>query len=491
MANRRISPIRLYVGATALIAAFSMLLAFGDRGPWPGAWGIFVFLTVGILLDVTSNQAKVGGITGSVSFLVDLGSSILFGGFWGGLIVGASALLSNLALGKEPIRAIFNTSQRVVSVLVATLVYGWLGGATPPVFLVNASATPFPQIVAGILAFLGGAFSYFITNSVAVSGAVGISQGKSINQVWRAITLYVIGYDLAASLVCLAVAWAYLAFNSDSGAGRLVLLAVFLPFVAARHIYGKLSTLQNLYGELDHAYDRLELALREQLEMMVKSIEARDPYTSGHSRRVAALSKAIAVDLGFTGAELDEIENAALLHDVGKIHAEFAPLLQKEGRLTQEEWDIMKTHAAKSAELVGLFSRFRGVVQTAVRSHHERWDGKGYPDGLVGEAIPLGARVIMISDTIDAMTTDRPYRKALPFEKVVAELQKYRGTQFDPAVVDITVNSVTVRRLVSDKEFLAEQTVARTLPVGRPRPALRSQASFMDALRAGSGSTSG
>jgi HD-GYP domain-containing protein (c-di-GMP phosphodiesterase class II) len=219
--------------------------------------------------------------------------------------------------------------------------------------------------------------------------------------------------------------------------------------------------------------------------MMVKSIEARDPYTSGHSRRVAALSKAIATDLGIRGDELIEVENAALLHDVGKIHAEFAPLLQKEGRLTQEEWEIMKTHAAKSAELVGLFSRFRGNVQRCVRSHHERWDGKGYPDGLAGESIPLGARVIMISDTIDAMTTDRPYRKALPFEKVVSELQKYRESQFDPGVVDATVNSVTVRRLVSDKDFLAEQTASRIAAGGRVRPALRSQSSFLEALRTG------
>ena len=220
--------------------------------------------------------------------------------------------------------------------------------------------------------------------------------------------------------------------------------------------------------------------------MMVKSIEARDPYTSGHSRRVAALSKAIAKDLGLSGEDLAEVQNAALLHDVGKIHEEFAPLLSKEGRLTQDEWEVMKTHAAKSAELVGLFSRFRGTVQDAVRSHHERWDGKGYPDGIVGEAIPLGARVIMISDTIDAMTTDRPYRKALPFEKVVSELQKYRGTQFDPVLVDATISSVTVRRLVSDRDFLDEQTSPRPQTVGKARPALRSQSSLLDALRSAS-----
>jgi len=148
----------------------------------------------------------------------------------------------------------------------------------------------------------------------------------------------------------------------------------------------------------------------------------------------------------------------------------------------------MKTHATKSAELVALFSRFRGNVLDSVRWHHERWDGKGYPDGIASDTIPLGARIIMIADTIDAMSTDRPYRKALSFEKVVSELIKYRGVQFDPALVDVTVNSVTVRRLVSDKDFLAEQT--NTIkPISRKlnRPALRSQKSFWEGLRTSTG----
>ena len=148
----------------------------------------------------------------------------------------------------------------------------------------------------------------------------------------------------------------------------------------------------------------------------------------------------------------------------------------------------MKTHATKSAELVGLFSRFRGNVLDSVRWHHERWDGKGYPDGIAGEAIPLGARIIMVADTIDAMTTDRPYRNALSFDTVVSELHKYRGVQFDPTLVDVTVSSVTVRRLVSDKDFLAEKTVAiKAAPKKPTRPALRSQKSFWEGLRASVG----
>ena len=190
--------------------------------------------------------------------------------------------------------------------------------------------------------------------------------------------------------------------------------------------------------------------------MMVKAIEARDPYTSGHSRRVCGLSRAIATDLGLTPEQVEEIENAALLHDVGKIHAEFAPLLQKEGKLTEEEWAIMKTHSVKSAELVSLFSRFQGYVVSCVRHHHERWDGRGYPDGVAGEAIPLGARIITIADTIDAMTTNRPYRGALSVEVVLAELNRVQKRTVRRELVELTVNSVTVRRLISDPSLIPE-----------------------------------
>ncbi len=166
------------------------------------------------------------------------------------------------------------------------------------------------------------------------------------------------------------------------------------------------------------------------------------------------------------------------MHDVGKIHEEFAPLLRKDSKLTPEETALLQTHSVKSADLVGIISSFRGVIQSAVRSHHERWDGGGYPDGIAGEDIPLGARIIMISDTTDAMTTDRPYRKRLPIEAVVQELQKYRGSQFDPRLVDLVVNSVTVRRVMADMQA-GNSSAGRCTPLSKvdpsePFPVLRA-----------------
>jgi hypothetical protein len=485
--------IHFLVAGTAALAVGALVGLWPIRGEFPGFWGIGVLLFVAFLLQVTATDSRGGNAEGSLSFVVHLAAAVLFGVFWGAVVAGLSTLLSQRLLNRPPIKAVFNISQRMIATVAATVVFHAFGQTTPPSVLLPDGVFSASALVEAVLAFIAGAATYFAANSILVSAAVALTTERRFRDIWSRAFLWVVGYDIGASTLALFVAWLYLRFDGPSVLARLGFLIFLVPLIVAKHVYAKLNTLQVLYDELDKAHDRLELSLREQLEMMVKSIEARDPYTSGHSRRVAALSRAIAKDVGLAGELVDEIENAALLHDVGKIHAEFAPLLQKDGRLSQEEWEIMKTHAAKSAELVGLFSRFAGNVQQCVRSHHERWDGKGYPDGICGQEIPLGARIIMISDTIDAMTTDRPYRKALSFERVVAELQKYRGSQFDPQLVDVTVSSVTIRRLVNDKDFLAELTRAeRALPRVRPRPALRSQSNFLDALRgASSGQSDG
>ncbi len=483
----RIKSITTYVRLTAAIAVLAMVAAGIQAPAFPGIWGLSSIFLIAFLLEVSSTTLRGGDAKGSLAFVAELAAGVLFGGFWAGLLTGFSAFAAHKYSKRPTIRAAFNAFQKSFSVIAAVTVYQLLGGSIPTAFLHPGANIVAEQIALGLVAFLGASLTYIFVNSLAVSAAISISTGQSLRQVWKTNTLWVLSYDIGASVLALGIAALYLWFAGLGGVARLGFIAALIPLVVVKHAYSRLNTLQKLYDELDVAYERLEVNVREQLEMMVKSIEARDPYTSGHSRRVAALSKAIATDLALDPKLVDEIENAALLHDVGKIHAEFAPLLSKEGRLTEEEWEIMKTHATKSAELVELFSRFRGNVLDSVRWHHERWDGKGYPDGIAEETIPLGARIIMVADTIDAMSTDRPYRKALPFEKVVSELVKYRAIQFDPTLVDVTTNSVTVRRLVSDKDFLAEHTTTIKY-VGRKqsRPALRSQKSFWEGLRASS-----
>jgi HD-GYP domain-containing protein (c-di-GMP phosphodiesterase class II) len=191
---------------------------------------------------------------------------------------------------------------------------------------------------------------------------------------------------------------------------------------------------------------QLEQTNRELLELMVAAIEARDPYTSGHSRRVAEKARVISRAVGLREKEIERIVAAALLHDVGKIHEVFGPILSKPGRLTPEEQVIMRTHPIKSAELAGTVTQLRDVVPL-IRHHHENWDGTGYPDGMKGDDIPLGSRIIMFADTIDAMTTDRPYRAALDASAVRKELLRFRGTQFDPSICDALLRSPEYSKL--------------------------------------------
>jgi HD-GYP domain-containing protein (c-di-GMP phosphodiesterase class II) len=294
-----------------------------------------------------------------------------------------------------------------------------------------------------------------------VNSVVVLSSGRAFREVWNLNTRGVLVYDLGASAVALLVAWLYARFDTWVGFGSLGLIGIIVPLVAVRHVYG--------------LYHQLEDSGQELLQVMVKAIEARDPYTSGHSLRVSEMSRAIAVELGLSAREIEQVETAALLHDVGKIHEEFAPLLRKEGRLTPEETALMQTHSSRSADLVGIISKFRGFIQESVRHHHERWDGQGYPEGLSGKGIPLAARIILISDTIDAMTTDRPYRKRLGLDVVIAELQKCKGTQFDPDLVDVTISSVAVRRLISDatpQASVAQASHARSKKVAWPASSL-------------------
>src|SRR5260370_26107198 len=156
------------------------------------------------------------------------------------------------------------------------------------------------------------------------------------------------------------------------------------------------------------------------------------------------------MEAGAHGKGGDRSGAGALLHDVGKVYEEYAPLLRKEQKLAPEERSLLESPPVRSAELVTTISSLRGAVERAVRDHHESYDGTGYPSKLAGERIRIGARIIMIADTLDAMTTDRPYRNALPFDRVVEELRRYAGRQFDPHLADIAVRSPTIRRLLGD-----------------------------------------
>jgi HD-GYP domain-containing protein (c-di-GMP phosphodiesterase class II) len=172
----------------------------------------------------------------------------------------------------------------------------------------------------------------------------------------------------------------------------------------------------------------------EVIRSLAEALEARDAYTKGHSERVMTYSLVIAESFGLDADELEVIRQAALLHDIGKIGIRDNVLL-KPMKLTPDEWKLIEGHPAHADRILAPI-RFLDRARLVVRAHHERFDGKGFPEGIAGEAIPLGARIVAVADAFDAMTTDRPYRKGMPFDVAVVELRRHAGTQFDPGVIE-------------------------------------------------------
>ncbi len=177
------------------------------------------------------------------------------------------------------------------------------------------------------------------------------------------------------------------------------------------------------------------------LGAVARAVEVHDPYTAGHLERLRRLGGRVALQLGLSRLEVEAIRTAGVLHDIGKV-AIPGEILRKRGPLTDEDWQLMREHPAYGERIVSNLRQGR-LIAPIVRGHHERWDGTGYPDGVAGERIPLGARIIAAVDALDAMTTDRSYRRALTRREARKRLEVGAGTQFDPLIVD-TVLDVSV-----------------------------------------------
>lgn len=432
------SRVRTYVLATSLAAIVAGIALFIHE---PSVDVVFVQAivalgAVGLLAQLLGFQ-HVRTVAGSVSFIPFLAMAAV-APHWLTLAC-MFAITAGVQYFRQYdwIKKTFNIAQQSLSYSVAMLAYIEFGGRS---MLVAGPTQYIPLIVLF--------FTYSIVNGVCVTGVVSVSEGRKWSEVWVATSLQTLPYDLLSWPAIICLGWVYAHFHT-AGA-----LAFSVPLLGLRQLYKVNAELEKTNQEL--------------LELMVAAIEARDPYTSGHSRRVSEHATVIAQILGLRATAVKRVQIAALLHDVGKIHEVFAPILQKPGRLTDEENAIMQTHPIKSEELVSKVSQLRDIVP-AVRNHHENWDGTGYPDGLAGERIPLASRIIMFADTIDAMTSDRPYRKALDADAVRAELIKYRGRQFDPSICDALLSSGRYEALF---KYSSHQSLLHTQEVPRLRLAV-------------------
>lgn len=394
---------------------------------------------VGALLGSYRIRQNSGG---EVSFIPYLSAIVLYPNWTTVVLIGLGAAISEASRKKPWIKRAFNISQLILSAAAAMWVYSRLGGVS---LELDKSFNAMPHIAAVV--------SFLFVNTLSVAAVISLAEDQSLLKTWYEGNVAGLAYDVVAVPFVYGCARAYVDWG---GWGFLVLVLV---------VVGIRFTYQSTH--------QLRTTNRELLELFVHTVEFRDPYTAGHSHRVSRYSKIIARAIGLNQSAIERVTTAAMLHDVGKIHEVFGPILSKPGRLTTEERLIMELHPVKSAELVAKITDLQDIVP-AVRHHHENWDGTGYPDQLAGRNIPLGSRIIMFADTIDAMTTDRPYRKALTETEVRAELIKFKGKQFDPYICDALLDSPYYQQLFTGEDTQKLMSLTQLLDrARRPRtPAL-------------------
>lgn len=320
------------------------------------------------------------------------------------MLVGAvGSALGDRLRGRDPINCAFDAAQTALYLGAAGLAMRWLIGTDHPT-LDNPT-----HLGAVALA----AIAMYVINVSLVAGVISLDLQVPYFAIWRQDRMRDLPQHAALFLVGIVPA---LTLHRYPWA---VVCTIF-PLVV---IY--LSLRDNL---------RLRDQTREAVEALADTVDMRDPGTFQHSRRVAELAEAIARQLGLDPDQVELIRSAGRVHDIGKIAVPDAVLL-KPGRLTDEEFALMKKHPVAGAEILDRFPEYRRG-RSIVLHHHERWDGKGYPAGLAGRQIPLGARIMAVADSFDAMTSSRPYREGMPVSKALAILREGRGTQWDPEVVD-------------------------------------------------------
>lgn len=420
--------LRFYVAAVVAVSLWSLTtVEWATIGALPRAswFGLIALICLGLLSESLALPVRLGKdaeTSSSITFIPLLAAALLFGRPAAVIFFGMTGLFGEVVRKKGLVRGAFNLGQTVLSTVLAGAAWEWLGGQ-PLAPELGVSAVFTDQL----LPFVAFGVVFLAVNHTAVSVAVGLSQGMEIRRAWRLL----VGssgsnvlYDFLISPIALAVVLLYVQLRIPG------LFVVLLPLLFIRHAY--LTTF------------RLQEANRNLLKALIKAIETRDPYTSGHSRRVSVLARRIADTLHLPARQVEIIETAALLHDIGKIDAIFTDILRKEGALSTEERRVIESHVTRGVELLEQMGSFPKSVLLSVRHHHERIDGRGYPDGLRANEIPLGARIIKVCDAVDAMLSDRPYRRALTIDEVKQQLVEYAGVQFDVGIVQRIISSTVL-----------------------------------------------
>jgi diguanylate cyclase (GGDEF)-like protein/putative nucleotidyltransferase with HDIG domain len=403
---------KLFVSLT-ITAGMASLLVAAIR---PSSKNIAEFICyLGIAILASRLRVTLPGITGtlSVNFLFIL-VAIVELSFPEAMTLGAVSMLAQTLYPNRPsaIQLTFNVCAGSLSTALAYFVYH------------NAIADKF--VTGRPLILCVAASAYFFANAGCIAVVISLSEGKSLRRILADCYLWSFPYYLVGAGIAAAIGWFNHEFNWETS--LLFVPAMYIIYRSYRLYLGKLE------DEKRHVEEIANLHLRT-IEALALAIEAKDQTTHEHLQRVRIYAIEVAKELGMSGTDLEALHAAALLHDIGKL-AVPEHIIAKPGRLTPEEFEKMKIHTIVGAEILERV-RFPYPVVPIVRAHHEKWDGSGYPFGLKGAEIPIGARILSAVDYLDALASDRQYRRAMPLDEVMKRLGAESGKSFDPKVVDV------------------------------------------------------
>jgi len=416
------APLSLLGYVTAVIATgFAVILHSALSVP-AASWNLYALALAAVTIVSGRFTIKVPGrsVTVSVSEVFLFASIMLFGPAIPTLTVALDGLLASLTqTNRRVYRALFNVAEPAMSTWTAAWVFFAIAGVAPRGSI--AADTPI-----GISATVAMAAAFFFLNSGLSAVAVALERGISVFAFWRGHAWYLaVNYYAAASIATLAV--------STGAHVNFAVVGLIAPLLLLSYVAYRESSIRA--EEAGRHVQDVERLYRASVEMLAIAVDAKDQVTHGHIRRVQHHTLAIAAALGVTDRrELKAIEAGALLHDIGKL-AVPDYILNKPTALTPAEFEIIKKHPSMGARILTAVE-FPYPIVPIVRHHHEQWDGRGYPDGLVGSEIPLGARILAVVDCFDALTSDRPYRQRLSDDQAIAILRSRKGTFYDPSVVE-------------------------------------------------------
>jgi putative nucleotidyltransferase with HDIG domain len=413
---------KLYIAA--LLTAGAVILCLG-LSHWPRVDSVRFLSYCAIALIASGLKVSLPSVPGTISMnflFVLIGVSQLSGPET--LVIGAAGMLAQgiLRTRQRPklVQVLFSAASVLCSIEVCHQVYH-----LPPID--RPAMIPIQLLLA--------AAAFFLCNTFSIAAVIGLTEGRRPWTVWRESYFW----SFPNYLVGAAVAWTMkLAAAWIGWQASLLLLPVLFVIYRSHSIYvNRLEDEKRLAEEQRLHAEEVAKLHRRTIETLALAIEAKDQTTADHLQRVETYAIGVAEDLGFSPTELEALRAAALLHDIGKL-AVPEHIISKPGKLTPDEFEKMKTHTVVGAELVEQI-RFPYPVAPLVRGHHEKWNGSGYPDGLKGEEIPLGARILAAVDTLDALASDRQYRRAMPLDKAIEIVKSESGKSFDPRVVEVLV----------------------------------------------------